>query len=349
MDKYYTSKEYLLDVYEQSGHNYVFKADNISQYRLWKKEFWGKLADLIGLKKMDFTELKPEIQDIEKLESFTRTKVLIETEPDVLMPFYILVPADLEKDEKRAAVIAIHGHGSGGKEAVAGKTEIPLIREAINKYNYDYGVQLVKKGYIVFCPDARGFGERREKTSQGEEKLLDSSCNDLNNVAISLGQTLTGMFVWDLIRLIDFIEKYNSVDPDKIGVCGFSGGGLQALWIAIMDERIKAAIVANYFHGYKDTIFQSNMCGCNFVPGLWELCDMGDLAAMIAPRALMIKSGSKDRLNGASGLDNVYSQIEITKKAYKLFKAEEKLNHHIFSGGHQWNGEKVAEFLKKHL
>ncbi len=37
------------------------------------------------------------------------------------------------------------------------------MKEAIKEYNYTYEIRLVEKGYTVFCPDARGFGERREK------------------------------------------------------------------------------------------------------------------------------------------------------------------------------------------
>ncbi|QTL97301.1 hypothetical protein GM661_04540 [Iocasia frigidifontis] len=344
----YTSFQHLLQVYDNISARYAFKAEYLSQYRLWKKKLRVKLADITGLNQMTFSELKPEVLETEKMDDYKRIKMIIQTEPAVLMPFYILLPDDLQEGEERAAVIAPHGHDSGGKYAVAGRSDIPGVNRVIEKYNYDYGIQLVKKGYIVFCPDARGFGERREIIKQGDEgeDILSSSCHELNNLAIALGQSLTGMFVWDLMRLLDYAETCQYVDSTRIAVCGFSGGGLQALWLAVMDQRVKAAIVAGYFHGFKDTIFQSNMCSCNFVPQLWRYCDMGDLGAMIAPRPLMIKSGSKDKLNGNSGLANVYSQLEIVRSAYKLMNAEGNLYHHVFNGGHIWNGDRVDEFLK---
>lgn len=83
------------------------------------------------------------------------------------MPFYVLIPGGYKQGERRPCIIAAHGHGSGGKLSVAGRADIPEIKDAIKRVNYDYGVKLVKRGYIVFCPDARGFGERREFMLQG--------------------------------------------------------------------------------------------------------------------------------------------------------------------------------------
>ncbi len=51
---------------------------------------------------------------------------------------------------------------------------------------------------------------------------------------------------------------------------------------------------------------------------------MGDIAAMIAPRPLLIETGSRDPLNGASGLANVRSQVHIIRRAYRTLGAEDR-------------------------
>jgi len=349
--QYYTCREQLLKVYDESARQYGLKAEDAESHSKWKSEVRALLADITGISRMRKCELLPKVLERKQMDGYMREKVVIQVEEGVWMPFYILIPDDIKEGEKRPCIIAAHGHGSCGKYAVAGRTDIPVVKRVIESSNVDYGLQLVKKGFIVFCPDARGSGERREWMNQGEEesKMMESSCFQLNNAAISLGRSLTGMWTWDLSRLIDYIETFEICDPDRIGCCGFSGGGLQSIWLAAMDDRIKCAIVSGYFHGYRDSLLKTNFCGCNFVPHLWEYVDMGDIGALIAPRPLLIESGANDPLNGERGLTDVKEQLEITKTAYKLYGEESKLYHHVFEGGHRWDGEKAYEFFAKWL
>jgi hypothetical protein len=244
-------------------------------------------------------------------------------------------------------VLAPHGHSSGGKYAVAGRRDLPAVAATIEEHNYDYGVQLVQQGLVVFCPDARGFGERREAARQDEASLLVGSCNLLNHMAIPLGQTVTGMWTWDLMRLVDYAQTRPEVDPARIACGGLSGGGLQTLWLAALDERVCAAVISGYFYGYKDSLLRLNdNCSCNYVPGLWSLADMGDIAALIAPRPLFIETGDIDGLNGPRGLVNVTEQLAITRRAYDLLGAGDAVRHHIFPGPHMWCGAQSIPWLR---
>jgi len=347
--EYYTSLKYLYSLHDKNYRSAGLIATTLNEYESWKNEVRKKLFVITGMNYMSKCELSPQLIESIQLDGYTRNKVIIQTEPGVWMPLYVLIPDDLKAEEKRPCVIAPHGHGSGGKYAVAGNTDIPGMKEQIEKYNYDYGLKFVKRGYIVFCNDARAAGERRESMQQGDKKedILTSSCNNLNYAAISLGQSLIGMMTWDLMRLIDYIETLDFCDSEKIACAGFSGGGLQTLWLAAIDERIKCSIVSGYFHGFRDTILKTNLCGCNFVPNLWKYVDTGDIAALLAPRPLLIESGSEDKLNGERGLTDVYEQLEITRKAYMLFHKDTELYHHVFEGGHMWNGEKSYEFIDR--
>ena len=263
--------------------------------------------------------LDPVITERVACSGYTRERVLIQTEPGVIMPLYVLIPDNLAPGERRPAVLAPHGHSSGGKSAVAGRRDLPAVAATIEQHNYDYGVQFVQQGLVVFCPDARGFGERREAARQDEANLLFGSCNLLNHMAIPLGQTVTGMWTWDLIRLVDYAQTRPEVNPARIACGGLSGGGLQTLWLAALDQRVCAAVISGYFYGYKDSLLRLNdNCSCNYVPGLWNLADMGDVAALIAPRPLFIETGDADSLNGPRGLVNVTEQLAITRRAYHL-------------------------------
>ncbi|MCM8789315.1 MAG: alpha/beta fold hydrolase [Candidatus Omnitrophica bacterium] len=242
----------------------------------------------------------------------------------------------------------MHGHGSGGKYSVAGRSDIPEIAKQIEYYNYDYGVKFVKEGFLVFCPDARGFGERQEAWAKGN--ILASSCLWLNNMAFPLGMTVTGMWVWDIHRLVDYVLTREDVDKTKIACVGLSGGGLQTLWASALDERIGCCVISGYMYGYKESLLEMcTNCSCNYVPRLYNYVDMGDIAALIAPRPLLVETGSKDPLNGKSGLKNVYSQVSIIKKAYGVLKAEKFFRHDVFEGEHRWHGKEAIPWVKEHL
>jgi dienelactone hydrolase len=303
------------------------------------------LKKLTGFDTMIMSRLNPVVTEDIQMDGYRRQRVEIQTEPGVIMPLYVLIP---EGDGPFPAVIAPHGHGSGGKYSVAGRRDIPELVETIANHNYDYGVQFVRAGFITFCPDARGFGERLEKAAQGN--ILSQSCQWLNNMAYPLGQTVTGMWAWDLHRLADYIETRKECVPGVLGCAGLSGGGLQTLWATAFEPRIRCAVISGYFYGYKESLLDMYQnCSCNYVPHLYENVDMGDIAALIAPRPLLIETGTRDPLNGASGLANVKSQYRITARAYRLFKAEDRLKHDIFKGKHRWNGVEAIPWMKQHL
>lgn len=349
-NRYYTSLQHLLNLYEEQGRKYAFKAQSIPEYEVWKKEVREKLKDISGISKMQSCDLSYKMISTVELNCYSRKKVLIQTEPEVWMPLYILIPDGINEGEKRPCVIAPHGHGGGAKESIAGVKDRKDISERIEKYNYDYGLQFVQQGYVVFCSDARAAGERREVKEQGDatQKVFSTSCNDLNFAAMSIGQSLMGMCTWDLMRLIDFIETLDYCNKDAIACCGFSGGGLQTLWLSALDDRISCAIISGYFHGFRNSILKTNFCGCNFVPHLWECVDIGDMGALIAPRPLLIESGMQDKLNGERGITDVYEQVEITRGAYKFYNKEKDLYHHVFKGEHRYSGEKSINFLNQY-
>lgn len=349
---YFTATEHLSKIYEKTEKKLAYRASDPGQAERWKRQARDTLRELTGIDRMEWCELTPMLVEREQMDGYRREKWLIQTEPDIWMPFYILLPDSAGPHDRRSCVIAPHGHLEGGKYSVAGRRDIPAVKDIIEQYNYDYSVQFVRRGFIVCCPDARAFGERREwmKHSEDEEPFMTSTCIPLNHMAICLGQSLTGMWTWDLMRLVDYVETRQDCDARRIGCAGLSGGGLQTLWLSALDDRIQCAVISGYFYGYKDSLLLlSDNCGCNYVPGLWNHADMGDLGALIAPRPLLIETGTNDHLNGHRGLANVLEQVDITGRAYRLFDMEHRLQHCVFDGGHKWNGAAAYSFMDRWL
>ena len=150
------------------------------------------------------------------------------------------------------------------------------------------------------------------------------------------------------MRLLDSLITDARIDKNRVGCAGLSGGGMQTLDFAALDARVGAAVVSGYFYGVRESLqVLNNNCACNLVPRLWESFDMGDIAALIAPRSLFIETGDADNLNGASGIANVTPQVEIAQEVYNLLGGD--LQHDVFSGPHRWHGENSIAWLTAQL
>lgn len=350
IETYYTTLQSMQERFEKEERKNRFQAKTVEEYINWKRETRKLLAELIGLPKMKTCDLAPKLlESIEAEEGIRREKVVIQVELQVYMPMYILIPKTVRQGEIQC-FMAIPGHQGAGKFSVAGCYDIPAVKACIDKYHYDYGMQLAREGFVTFCPDCRGFGERREFALQAEDEnsFVNGSCFQLSHMAEPLGMTVAGMNTWDIMRLLDYIGTRTEWNTEKVGCLGFSGGGMQTLWAAALDDRIAVAAISGYLYGYKEALLERNgNCNCNYVPHLWEHVDMGDIGALLAPRPVWVQSCEGDHLNGIRGIKNVTEQLDIMRSAYDLYGAEDKVFHEICPGGHQWHEENLKEYLAK--
>ena len=332
---YYTSLEYFEKKYDACGREYAFRASTVEEHRAWREAAAGRLREISGIDRCVKADPQARCVRTEKEEGRKKEYWLMQTEPGVWMPFFRLYrEGGVEK--KRPVLLYPHGHG-GGKETTVDTA---------------FAKEMADAGWYVLCPDERGSGERREFPEQSEDEAMrrGSSHRELLQLAIGFGQSVIGLAVWDLMCLMDLAQTWPDADGERIACAGMSGGGQQTLWLAAIDERVKAAITSGYFYGMKDSLVSlPQNCACNFVPHLWETVDMGDMGAMIAPRALFIESGEKDPLEGARGLENVYPQVMTAKRAFALYKKADDLVHSIHDGGHEWRGNGMKEFLERVL
>lgn len=347
---YYGSLKRMLAKFDQRSRQNAFQGTSAAEWENWKQHTREILAGLLGLDHMESCPLNAQVVEcVEVAAGIKREKVLLTVEPDTIMPVYILIP-ERSIDGRQDCFLALPGHQGAGKFSVAGCDEIPAVRDAIARYNYDYGMQLARLGYVAVCPDCRGFGERRDEALQNdtENAFLTSTCFQLAHMAEPLGQTVAGMCTWDVMRLIDYIVERDEWNLDTLGCLGFSGGGMQTLWAAALDDRIKQVVISGYLYGYKDSLLILNgNCSCNYVPHLWEHYDMGDIASLIAPRPLLVQSCRDDHLNGPRGLQNVLEQLDIVRAAYRLYGQEDRIVHDVREGDHCWYGEPLAEVLPR--
>lgn len=345
----YGSLSSMLRKFDRFARQDCFRGQSVEEFEEWREKTRRLLSGLLGLEKMEECDLHPITMEeaVTLPDGIRREHIRIQTEPDIWMTMYLLIPADADPNTR--LFLCPPGHNGAGKYTVAGLGEYGAIKEKIEQYQYDYGMQLAKKGFVAVCPDCRGFGERREEVADAKDPVLGlkGDCYWLAHMGEPLGLPVAGMLVWDLMRLIDYLELRNEWDTEHIGCLGFSGGGMQTLYLAALDERIQYAVISGYMYGFRDALLTLNRnCSCNYIPHLWEHLDMGDIASLIAPRPLVIQSCRQDRLNGPRGIVNAVEQAAVIEKAYRLCHAEKLPLHDICEGGHQWHGERLDMYLK---
>ncbi len=129
---------------------------------------------------------------------------------DMDIPAYLFQPLNKRGPRGHAAMIWVHG-GVHGNWAI---TYLPFVKEA------------VQRGYVIIAPEYRG------STGYGEAL----------HMAIDYG----GKEVDDVISAMSYLKTLPYVDPDRVGIMGWSHGGYITLMSVFRDQhpfKAAAAIV----------------------------------------------------------------------------------------------------------
>ena len=146
---------------------------------------------------------------------------------------------------------------------------------------------------MVLAPDLRCFGERADWNPP------DHYACDTNLVhAVMAGWCPLTQNLWDLARALDVLEAHPLVDPERIGMVGLSLGGTMTLFLAATDERVSAApwSAASSPSWAESHKVPWNMCGSQVLPGMLGQIEHVDLGALVAPRPLLVETGTEDML-----------------------------------------------------
>lgn len=309
-------------------------ASSPEEHAAWRAAFRERLVSLLGVwpEKLPLAAAWDE-SDVLETDAFLRRKVYVQTEPDYWAPAYYYTPKRVTG--RRPAIICFHGH-SGILPYIREGTEAE--KEKGQQHQLDYAPYFAEHGYAVLAVVQRGWNETADK--------YPHNCDDLSRAAFLVNKTAIGMRVWDGMRLLDFLEQQEEVDPKRIACAGLSGGGTTSLFFAALEDRIQAAIVAGYYCTFRDSIFSIHHCICNTVPGIMQWGEMRDVAALIAPRPLLVISGTEDTIFPIEATRRAFDELAET---YRVLDASDKLESDFFEGVHEWSNRKTLPFLKLHL
>lgn len=185
---------------------------------------------------------------------------------------------------------------------------------------------LARMGAICVDYDLWGWGESADEVGAKAHRTSEAH----------VMQVLNG------IKILDFMIKRKDVDVTRVGVNGGSGGGTQTVLLSVLDNRFTAACpvvsLAAWFDG-----------GCPCESGMpIQLAGGGtcnaELAAMFAPRPMMVVSDSGDWT--ATVPDSEFPYLQYI---YNMYGAKDKVrNIHLPGERHDFGLNKrnaVYEFF----
>src|SRR5206468_3804556 len=150
--------------------------------------------------------------------------------------------------------------------------------------------------------------------------------------------------VWDLWRLLDYLETRPDIDAKRLGMIGFSMGGIETWLAASVDERVRCAVPAigvqsfrwslehDQWQGRARTIALAhdvaakdlgesgvNQRVCKelwskIIPGILDEFDCPSMIRLFAPRPLLIVGGTKD---GNCPVGGARIAVASAEKAYQ--------------------------------
>ncbi|WP_339207611.1 alpha/beta hydrolase family protein [Paenibacillus sp. FSL K6-3182] len=285
----------------------------------------------------------PKVLERVQCDGYVRERVELSATPELTFAAYVLIPIDVQGPQP--SVLALHGHGYGSRQIVGLRQDGSQDDENPGSHQH-FAVQLVKRGMVVIAPDVIGFGERRLHADLALNPDTPSSCYRLSTQLMMLGKTLTGLRVSEALKAFHYLSTRKEVDADRIGLMGFSGGGLIGFVTAVLEARINATVLTGFASTVKDSIFAVHHCIDNYTPSLLVHAELPELIGLIAPRPLFLESGENDPIFPLAGFRKAEAEIQAI---YEADGAGDRLLTDVFPGKHEISGRLAYDWLKQTL
>jgi len=270
----------------------------------------AKLMDIVG-PFPEKTPLNAKVTGVIKKNGYKIEKIIYESMPGFYVTACLFIPDGIKG--KVPAVLNVIGHE---QESFRAELDQVII------------LNLVKKGIIVLAIDPLGQGEHVQyfdpqlKLSSIGYSVIEH-CYFGNQCFLS-GSSSARYFTWDGIRAIDYLLTRKEVDPERIGVTGFSGGGTVTSYLGAFDDRVKVTIPSSWSTVSRRQLETKGAqdAEAEFFHGVARGITFEDLLEVRAPKPTLMTFVSRDEYLCLQGAREAYAEA---RKIYDVFDKKENL------------------------
>lgn len=284
--------------------------------------------------------LDARIDEIKDSGSYERRLISYQSEPGSRVPAYLLIPKGaLGSRKKFPALLCLHPTDAQYGHRVT----VEKLRDNYRAYAHD----LAERDFVVLAP---------------AYPLLANYQPDLQALGWPSG---TLKAVWDNKRGLDLLDSLPFVKRGRYGALGHSLGGHNAIYTAILEERIKVIVSSCGFDSYLDYYGgnpanwqpERGWCQTRYMLKLADYrgrlqdipFDFHELLGALAPRSVFINAPLGDSNFQARSVDEV---VAAASQVYRLFGVKDNLRAEHPDAGHDFPDEvreRAYQLLEKEL
>jgi hypothetical protein len=293
--------------------------DNIKEWKTLSRQLKNMIIEKAGV--VIDHKLPLDIRETGTilLKGYSIKNIAFQTRPGVFATANLYIP---EGKGPFPAVINMLGHWRKGKMEHEGPQPV--------------GHSFALNGYVCLSIDPWGSGERT--TVHGDFEYHGAN---LGASLMNIGETLAGVQISDNMRGVDLLTSLSYVDPRNIGATGASGGGNQTMWLAALDERVKAAMPVVSVGTFESYIMRSN-CICELLPDGLTFTEEAGVVALVAPRAIKMCNHTRD-LSPTFFPSEMLRTFNNSKPVFKMLGVENNINYQVIDQTHgYWSEDREA-------
>jgi len=216
------------------------------------------------------TDLAPEVHRSIPCDGYVIDCVTFASEPGSRVTALLYLPAT--RQGRVPGIVVGCGHG-GSKSSPA----------------YQYTGQLyAKMGFACLILDTIGEEERNAegKTGTRAHDMYEFKTRQERRAFTrdKLRRMVLGKVIWDLERGIDYLQSRTEVDSERIGVTGSSMGGATTSCLAVVDTRVRAAVISGWSMTAQG-VAQGKDCSRMPYEAFSQMMSFDEMTALLAPHA----------------------------------------------------------------
>jgi dienelactone hydrolase len=319
-----------------SQPSFRFQGATREEWEVWRAAFRARLWELLGVgdrprQALGPAELSAEVEERVRVAGLWRELTWLRVDAgagpggqgdELRIPVYLFWPE--ETDGPRPAIVVCPGHGTIAQAAGLEKS-----------YQRSNALELARAGFVTLAVEPRGFGR------------LDAIGHlRIDAAARLVGCTWYGLLVHDSMCAIDYLLTRPEVDAGRIGMTGIGAGGALTMYTTALDDRVKVALISSYLGKYVTTSLDEEHCPCNDIPGMLCWAEMGDVAALIAPRPVMFVNGLRDPATSHAARES----FSVVRHVYRLSGAPRRARLiEPEEMGHEYDNQLAINWFRRWL